>query len=423
LSKSKSKHQNRLMKNLIITGVTGLLGRNLWFEILKQNQHRLSELQIFLTGRHKHGKTLTQRVLEIYDTEGADYVAVSEEKNQEIRQYIQTKIQFIEFDLLSEDIIPNSGDLQKIQKVSIDHFFHLAALPDLKSDERTAKRTFETNVNGTKNILRLLEKLNLKEFDFVGTAYAAGKATGHILPTYGDVNGAFRNPYEKSKLLAENLVREFAKTSSIRCRYFRPSIVCGRLLENPIGCTSKFDVFYALFSFLWMAKLYHLQSTEKIQTETVSIGLRAIFDTQSGQNIVPVDYVVKMMYQICTTNHPEDSFHLVNPKNMSFAEFLEGASEIMKVTGVEAVSQQPDNLNTIEKMYYQRADMFHDYLLSEPFQFDTSNLKEITQETGLNCPEINKENAKKLIQYAVEQNFGMDLKRVAYRFQRMGVWK
>lgn len=410
------------MEKIIITGVTGLLGRNLLFEILKQNLHKINQLQIFLTGRNKHGKTIAERVLEIYDTEGQDYLAISNQENEEIRAYIQHKIEYLEFDLLNENIITNPDDLRKIQSVSIDHFFHLAALPDLKNDERTAKRTFETNVNGTKNLLKLLEKLDLKEFDFVGTAYAAGKKTGHILPTYGDLEGGFRNPYEKSKLLAENLVKEFAKTSSIRCRYFRPSIVCGRLMENPIGCTPKFDVFYTLFSFLWMSKLFHLKSEENIKTETINIGLRAIFDTNSGQNIVPVDYVVKLLYQICAKNHPDDSFHLVNDKNMSFAEFLGGASEVLKITGIEAVQQQPENLNIIEEMYYQKADIFHDYLLSESFEFDTSNIRQIAEENNLKCPEINAESAKKLIEYAMNQNFGMDLSRVAYRFQRMGLW-
>ncbi len=410
------------MNNIVITGVTGLLGRNLWFEILKQNLHRINDLHIFLTGRNKHGKSIAQRVLEIYDAEGQDYLAISDEQNDQIRNYVMHKIEFLEFDLLNQNVIPNPDDLRKVQSVSIDYFFHLAALPDLKNDERTAKRTYEANVNGTKNLLKLIQTLDLKEFDFVGTAYASGRATGNILPTYGNLEGGFRNPYEKSKLLAENLVKDFSATSSVRCRYFRPSIVCGRLLENPIGCTPKFDVFYTLFSFLWMAKLFHLRSTERMKTQTVAIGLRAIFDTNSGQNIVPVDYVVKLLYQICTKNHPEESFHLVHEKNMSFVEFLQGAAQVLKVTGIEAVAQQPENLNVIEQMYYERADIFQDYLLTEPFKFDTTNIQEIIRKSNLQCPEIHQDSAKKLMQYAVNQDFGLDLNRVAHRFQRAGFW-
>lgn len=411
------------MDCIVITGVTGLLGRNLLFEILKQNTHRIDDLTIFLTGRKKHGKTIAERVIEIYDAEGQVYLSISDSQNQEIRDYIKHKIQYIGFDLLNDAVIPDVNDLKKIQSTSIDYFFHLAALPDLKNDNRTAKRTYETNVNGTKNVLKLIKTLDLKEFDFVGTAYAAGKATGNILPTYGNLEGEFRNPYEKSKLIAENLVKEFALKSSVRCRYFRPSIVCGRLIESLLGCTSKFDVFYTLFSFLWMAKFYHLRTKQNLQSEFVDIGLRAVFDTNSGQNIVPVDYVVKLLYQICTKNHPEDSFHLVNDQNMSFTTFLEVASQVMNFTGVQAVHKIPDSLNVIEQMYYQKADIFQDYLLTDAFHFDTSNVSQIAQASNLVCPPIDKQAARQLMTYAVSKNFGLDLDRVAHRFQRMGLWQ
>src|SRR5699024_7129229 len=79
-------------------------------------------------------------------------------------------------------LIPISGDLTKkllgVKKRDlddltgqIDHFFHLAAIYDLNADENTQRYI---NIEGTRQTLRLAEKLNAGCFHHVSSVAAAG---------------------------------------------------------------------------------------------------------------------------------------------------------------------------------------------------------------------------------------------------------
>ena len=45
-----------------MTGATSLLGRNLLFEIIKQNINDLDKLEIIVLGKEKNGKNLSRRI-------------------------------------------------------------------------------------------------------------------------------------------------------------------------------------------------------------------------------------------------------------------------------------------------------------------------------------------------------------------------
>lgn len=47
---------------IAMTGATSLLGRNLFFEIIKQNTSDLENLEIIVLGKEKNGKNLSRRI-------------------------------------------------------------------------------------------------------------------------------------------------------------------------------------------------------------------------------------------------------------------------------------------------------------------------------------------------------------------------
>ena len=47
---------------IAMTGATSLLGRNLLFEIIKQNINDLDKLEIIVLGKEKNGKNLSRRI-------------------------------------------------------------------------------------------------------------------------------------------------------------------------------------------------------------------------------------------------------------------------------------------------------------------------------------------------------------------------
>ena len=72
---------------IAITGVTGLVGRNLLFEIIKQNMNALEDLEIFVFGRGSGDVTLQERVEEIIKQDGVLYLGIDKSKTGRIKEY------------------------------------------------------------------------------------------------------------------------------------------------------------------------------------------------------------------------------------------------------------------------------------------------------------------------------------------------
>jgi nucleoside-diphosphate-sugar epimerase len=300
-------------------------------------------------------------------------------------------------------------DVCRLKSAPIDLFFHTAALTDLRSSAAVDKALKRTNVTGTARLLELVESLEVREFCYVGSAYACGKAAGRIMPDHINSHDGFRNPYEASKLGGEVAVREFAKNSSVRCRYFRPSIVCGRLIEEPRGHISKFNVFYALAAFIVRLKLRMLDGWTAVYDEPLSIDVRGHCDPTGGLNIVPADYAAKVMYQVCSQDAPGDSYHLVNDSEIPNELFLSLILTVLNVRGVRMVDRLPSDMNRLEALYYRTVGaIFTPYVLADRMLFDTGNLSTVLESAGLSCPRLDPRNFAVLMEYAKARRFGLD---------------
>lgn len=228
-----------------LTGATGFLGRNLLLEIVKQNYKNLSDIEILILGRSEKENSLRNRIADILREEVLDYVNDSSLDIQNFLKMIMDRIKCVNIALGEPRLGLNHDDYQVLSSRTIDFFYHIAASVDLRHGKKVEEELEKTNIGGTQDILNLVKSLKVKEFSYVGTAYECGKTYGKVMPDYINLNQEFRSPYEKAKLKAEILVRNFQKQTGIRCRYFRPSVTCGRLIEGLIGATPKFDVFYS----------------------------------------------------------------------------------------------------------------------------------------------------------------------------------
>jgi long-chain acyl-CoA synthetase len=100
------------------------------------------------------------------------------------------------------------------------------------------------NVEGTRRVLELAGLAmrrgdGLRRLSHVSTAYVAGDRRGRFGEDELEVGQRFRNPYERSKFEAEQLVR--THTHRLPIQIFRPSIVVG---EADTGWTPAFNVIY-----------------------------------------------------------------------------------------------------------------------------------------------------------------------------------
>jgi len=393
---------------IAITGATGLLGRNLLFETIKQNLKDIGNIEIFLLGRQIGCVDIHTRLLRILTSDGMDYLDVDKDKKEEILSCFGKNIKAIRMDLNKDNLLLTREDFKLLRSKPIDFFFHIAALTDFRDSPTIIKALSTTNVQGTSQILKLVDNLKVKEFSYVGSAYSCGRSKGNVRPNYIDFDQSFRNPYEITKLKAELLVKEFDQKHQTKCRYFRPSTICGRLMEKEIGSVCKFDVFYAWAAFFTRIKYKQLRSFEHLYTTPLTVNLKVCLNPKSGLNIVPADYCAKLMYLICTENISGRSYHLVNNSETPHSFYISSILDYLNIHGVTYVEEIPNAIENIEKIYYKTVGkIFTPYVVSDPMLFNTHNIKELAKKHNLVCPDINKKNFMLLLKYAKKYNFGL----------------
>lgn len=394
---------------IAITGATGLLGRNLLFEILKQNMKDLNNLEIFVFSRPKDLFSATARIEDIILNDGVEYIEVSSGHYPEIFRTLTP----IVFDLESENLNFSAIDFEKLASKPIDLFFHVAAYTDFRSGQAVENKLIETNIKGTQRICDLCKKLKVKEIVYIGSAYSCGDKTGKIPPDYIHKGSRFRNPYERTKLEAEVFFRNFVSTNNIKHKIFRPSTICGRLIENPIGRTNKYDVFYSWVAFFLRQKIKMLNSTENIFSTTVDMPIRLHFNPRGGLNIVPVDYCAKVIYNICINNDTDNSYYLANPTSTPNQIYGDATFEMLNINKFSYVTEEPADKNPIESLYYKTVGkIFTPYGVSDPIIFDVSNLSGFAKRTNIKCPVIDKAAFKTLLEYAKQDLFGIPVDKL-----------
>jgi len=257
--------------NYFVTGATGFIGRHLVAELLRRD--------------------------------GTIYALVREGSKGRLDALVQR---------LGADarIVPVPGDLSKeglgIEGFSerIDHFFHLAAIYDMESDEDALRRA---NVDGTRHVVEFANSIEVGHFHHTSSIAVAGRFKGLFREDMFDEGQRLPHAYHATKFESEKLVRERLDAP---LRVYRPGIVIG---HSETGEMDKIDGPYYFFKLL--QKLRH--------------ALPEWFPLAGPEgkkaNIVPVDFVAKAMDHIA---HMDDSdlygntFHLVDPKPLSAGRAL-----------------------------------------------------------------------------------------------------
>jgi thioester reductase-like protein len=260
----------------------------------------------------------------------------------------------------------------------VDHVIHCAAAIRFDLPLDVARRD---NTEGTRNVLTFVEQLeHLGRLDYIGTAFVAGEREGLVKEDELDEGQTFRNSYERTKMEAEKLVREFAERRPTAI--YRPSIIVG---DSRTGETTSFQGFYQ--ALLYYRKFY-------------SRGLTLIVpaDPNSPVDIVPVDYVVDALFALI---HKAESigrvFHLASgPGNT--CTFDELMNVTAKFTGInppfyvplEAWRRvvRPLLLALVwgkKRELGRKAEVYFPYVWMK-LVFDKSNTNALLEGTGVSTP-------------------------------------
>ncbi len=393
-----------------ITGATGLLGSNFLYEVIKENYNNLNDLHIVLFGRESKDESFITRIYNLFFDEKREYLTIEKQYINAVKSFLQNNVKYIDCDFTHKDLKINSENKKWLKSIEIDCFYHIGALTDLRLTKITSENVNEVNVIGTTHLMELAIQLNIAEFAYVGTAYASGKKTGIIPADYININESFNNGYEISKLKGEIVAREFCEKNKIKAKFFRPSVICGRLIDGNFGAVNKFDVFYqyCLF-FLWL-KYNNGCNINELYSREMNFDIRMYYNLNGGLNIVPVDYIAKIMYWAYILDAPFQSYNLVNKTDTKNQFYIKQMLDFLSITGIKNTNKKPEKLSKTEKMYYKHCgDIFEPYLTYENKKFDLKSIEWVGNKKNITCPELNKNNFNILLDYGKKYQFGLKI--------------
>jgi nucleoside-diphosphate-sugar epimerase len=174
-----------------------------------------------------------------------------------------------------------------------DAVWHFAASTSLHPSA-DAEEMMSINVMGTQRLLQELESAGASPaFYHISTAYIAGCREGTVTEDELDTGQSHRNSYERSKLQAEQLVRQWFDAGN-RGMIFRPSLV----LET--YSTNGFKKITSLFVYLVMRAV-------DLGEKSLTLRMRR----EAGINMIPDDWAVEVMAGLATMAPPDGkAFHL-----------------------------------------------------------------------------------------------------------------
>ena len=212
------------------------------------------------------------------------------------------RVTLIGGDISKPDFGISASDAGKLEG-KIDHFFHLAAVYDLKAP---AEQVVSANVAGVANALAFAKTIKAGCFHHVSSIVAAGLFDGVFREDMFEEARGLKHPYFDSKHKGEGLVR--AETE-IPWRIYRPGIVVG---DSKTGEIDKIDGPYYFFKLIQKIRDF-------VPSWVPMIGI------EGGRlNVVPVDFVIAAMDHLAHLDGLDGrTFHLMDPNPLRVGDMLD----------------------------------------------------------------------------------------------------
>ena len=154
---------------------------------------------IFITGATGVvGKPILQKIID----QGHNVFALSRSKKND-RWFSDLGVTKIKGDLFTESIYDDISDCD------IEAIFHIAGVNKMCS--KNPQGMFKANIEGTKEMLQLGNRLKIKKFIYTSSAVTLGEELGTIGNELSSHRGYFLSKYEESKYLAEQEAFDYDK--------------------------------------------------------------------------------------------------------------------------------------------------------------------------------------------------------------------
>ena len=276
--------------------------------------------------------------------------------------------------ILNIDINKPSNESKNYLKLDILNFDKLLNIPFSCNEDLTLihlaavhfdfqKNFYDTNVNGTKNILEFVSKNNIKNFVFFSSVAVYGPSHN------GKTEISDKNPtndYGKSKLLAENIILDWSKSHpEVKIIIVRPAVVFGE------------------FNF---GNVFNL-------IQQIKSGYFAIIG--KGNNIKSIAYVKNLVYSVlfCLGNNKLDNF-IYNYCDYPQYTIAEQSNLISKIL----LKRKPIKIPLIlTKIITVPIDLLQ-LLLKKDLKINSMRVKKFTESTFFNSDKIRRVGFKQKIE-------------------------
>lgn len=364
------------MRYVLMTGVTGLLGRYLIKDLM------LAGVPVAVIARSSRRASARARV---------DAALLYWE--QQLGQKLPRPV-VLEGDITEPDLALEPRALRWVAE-HCDTMLHNAASLTFQSTGRDAE-PWRSNVDGTQNVLDLCRSAGIRNFNHVSTAYVCGQRSGVIYEHELDQGQAFSNDYEQSKVEAEKLVRNSGQFDKLTV--FRPAIIIG---DSVTGYTTTYHGFYAPVQACFTL-ISHL---EKDHTGWTPTSARFSLSGNETKNLVPVEWVSAVMAHVMT--HPEHhgkTYHLTPRHAVTMRAIGDVLEQSVKFYPVEwmGAGVEFSNPTDHELLFQQMITVYRSYWRDDP-RFDTTNTTHAAPH--LPCPYITRKVLRHLADWAIQNDF------------------
>jgi polyketide synthase PksN len=368
-----------ITNNILINGVTGLLGGRTLKEYMESTNNKLYCL---VRGKNKDdGK---ERILKMLNT-------------YEIDETI--KLQY------EQRIIPVIGDITKnnlgldeelYNKLAntIDMVVHIAGKISLHGSYEEVK---EVNVNGTRNMIKFALKTNQKYFIHTSTIAIMGDRLFKNCPPYTEkdfyIGQEFKNMgYEQSKFEAEEMVRSSSK-DGLKWIIARAGYIMGDSSNGnyPFGITNVPGLFY-----------------DYIKT---AIDIKMFFNSPLYFDVTPVDYISKGLVYISTeVKKIYETYHLNNPNTTTLNDIMSYVKKYGYKIDIINFNKFIDSIKSVGNNYHSMTTELMLLNSEEEDSFgyscvDSTYTKEELEKVGIICPKVDEKLIDTYLNYCIKQGY------------------
>jgi thioester reductase-like protein len=362
----------------LLTGVTGLVGQYLLRDLLRAGQ------PVAVLVRPDKRASATERVEAIMQRwERADAVQLPRPV------------------VLSGDVrsprLGLSTEAELWCREYVGHCLHNAAVLKFFGPSRSGE-PWQTNVEGTRQVLDWVVNQGIEDFHYVSTAYVAGRTADRVMEADYPTAPQFRNDYEHSKWVAEGLVR--AAPLRRPATIYRPVVIAG---DSETGYTSSYHGLY-----LYLRSMALLVPEQPRDTSgRILTPIRLPMSGDQPRNIVPVEWVSAVITHLARTPAAHgQTFHLAPEQGITPRQLIEYCYAYFGSGGVEFCTESDEAAAPAGDFAAKMLDamkIYQDYDNTDP-HFDTTQL---TRMAGhLPCPVLDQAVVTRYLKFGERDRWG-----------------